>query len=122
MPSGQDHCPLELRRDGPMSHVQPPGPVDWKKHGVKVIPGDQLDPNTAHTPGMDWAAAINLARVGVQELWTGNVKIHAAARAAGSPRLSLSCGAILLQRPATLAGSGPPLRDGAHGRSRRHGR
>ena len=36
--------------------------VDWKIHGVKVIPGDQLDPNTAQTPGMDRAAAINLAR------------------------------------------------------------
>ena len=37
--------------------------VDWKTHGVKVIPGDQLDPNTAQTPGMDRAAAINLAYV-----------------------------------------------------------
>src|SRR5262249_30060331 len=36
--------------------------IDWKTHGVKVIPGDQLDPNTAQTPGMDRAAAINLAR------------------------------------------------------------
>jgi uncharacterized RmlC-like cupin family protein len=38
-------------------------PIDWKTQGVKVIPGDQLDPNTAQTPGMDRAAAINLARV-----------------------------------------------------------
>ena len=36
--------------------------IHWKTHGVKVIPGDQLDPNTAQTPGMDRAAAINLAR------------------------------------------------------------
>src|SRR6202048_2111111 len=49
--------------------------VDWKVHGVKVIPGDQLDPNTAQTPGMDRAAAINLARVGAQKIWAGTVKI-----------------------------------------------
>jgi uncharacterized RmlC-like cupin family protein len=51
-------------------------PVDWKIHGVKIIPGDQLDPNTAQTPGMDRAAAINLARVGAQKIWAGTVKIH----------------------------------------------
>ena len=55
-------------------------PVDWKIHGVKVIPGDQLDPNTAQTPGMDRAAAINLARVGAQKIWAGTVKIHANAK------------------------------------------
>src|SRR2546421_10505110 len=54
--------------------------IDWKIHGVKVIPGDQLDPNTAQTPGMDRAAAINLARVGAQKLWAGTVKIHANAK------------------------------------------
>src|SRR6201986_2288423 len=52
------------------------GPIDWKLHGVKVIPGDQLDPNTAQTPGMDRAAAINFARVGAQKIWAGTVKIH----------------------------------------------
>jgi uncharacterized RmlC-like cupin family protein len=51
-------------------------PADWKTHGVKVIPGDQLDPNTAQTPGMDRAAAINFARVGAQKIWAGTVKIH----------------------------------------------
>ena len=50
--------------------------VDWKTHGVKVIPGDQLDPNTAQTPGMDRAAAINFARAGAQKIWAGTVKIH----------------------------------------------
>src|SRR6202022_3027712 len=54
--------------------------VDWKIHGVKVIPGDQLDSNTAQTPGMDRAAAINLARVGAQKIWAGTVKIHANAK------------------------------------------
>ena len=52
------------------------GPIDWKTHGVKVIPGDQLDPNTAQTPGMSRAAAINLARVGAQKIWAGTVKIQ----------------------------------------------
>ncbi len=51
-------------------------PVDWKTQGVKVIPGDQLDPNTAQTPGMDRAAAINFARAGAQKIWAGTVKIH----------------------------------------------
>ena len=55
-------------------------PVDWKTHGVKVIPGDQLDPNTPQTPGMDRAAAINFARVGAQKIWAGTVKIHANAK------------------------------------------
>jgi uncharacterized RmlC-like cupin family protein len=45
-------------------------------HGVKVIPGDQLDPNTAQTPSMDRAAAINLALVGAQKICAGAVKIH----------------------------------------------
>src|SRR5262252_9693795 len=54
--------------------------VDWKTHGVKVIPGSQLDPNTAQTPGMDRAAAINFARAGAKKLWAGTVKIHANAK------------------------------------------
>ncbi len=36
--------------------------VDWREHGVKVIPGNSLDPNTAQTPGMNRATAINNAR------------------------------------------------------------
>ena len=50
--------------------------TDWKTNGVKVIPGDQLDANTAQTPGMDRAAAINLARVGAQKIWAGTVSIR----------------------------------------------
>jgi uncharacterized RmlC-like cupin family protein len=55
-------------------------PVDWKHHGVRVIPGNQLDPNTAQTPGMDRKAAINYARAGAQKLWAGTVTIHANAK------------------------------------------
>jgi uncharacterized RmlC-like cupin family protein len=49
---------------------------DWKLNGVRVVRGDQLDPNTAQTPGMERAAAINAARVGAQKLWAGTVRIH----------------------------------------------
>jgi uncharacterized RmlC-like cupin family protein len=48
---------------------------DWKTDGVRVIPADQLDPNTAQTPGMQRAAAINFARVGAQKIWAGTVRI-----------------------------------------------
>jgi uncharacterized RmlC-like cupin family protein len=54
--------------------------TDWRDHGVRVIPADQLDPNTAQTPGMNRAAAINFARVGAEKLWAGTVHIHANAK------------------------------------------
>ena len=57
-----------------------PQAVDWKEHGVRVIPGDSLDTNTAQTPGMNRAAAINYARVGAQKIWAGTVSIHANAK------------------------------------------
>jgi uncharacterized RmlC-like cupin family protein len=44
---------------------------DWRTHGVRVIKGNQLDPNTPQTPGMNRQAAINYARVGAQKLWAG---------------------------------------------------
>ena len=48
----------------------------WKDDGVRVVPADRLDRNTAQTPGMDRQAAINFARVGAQKLWAGTVRIH----------------------------------------------
>src|ERR1700738_3333325 len=63
-----------------MSEQQRREPIDWKTHGVKVIPGDQLDTNTPQTPGMNRAAAINFARVGAQKIWAGTVHIHANAK------------------------------------------
>jgi uncharacterized RmlC-like cupin family protein len=57
-----------------------PESVDWKAHGVKVIPRDSLDPNTMQTPGMNRAAAINYARVGAQKIWAGTVSIFANAK------------------------------------------
>lgn len=48
----------------------------WKHDGVRVIPGDRLDANTAQTPGMYRQAAINAARVGAQKIWAGTVAIQ----------------------------------------------
>ena len=53
-----------------------PGSTDWRRNGVRVIKGDQLDTNTAQTPGMNRAAAIDAARVGAQKIWAGTVHIH----------------------------------------------
>jgi uncharacterized RmlC-like cupin family protein len=52
----------------------------WKHGGVRVIPGDSLDPNTAQTPGMDRKAAIDFARAGATKLWAGTVHIHPGAK------------------------------------------
>jgi uncharacterized RmlC-like cupin family protein len=49
---------------------------DWRTNGVRVISSKSLDPNTAQTPGMSRAAAINFARAGAQKLWAGTVTIH----------------------------------------------
>ena len=56
-----------------------PAPA-WKHDGVRVVTGDNLDGNTAQTPGMNRAAAINFARVGAQKIWAGTVNIHANAK------------------------------------------
>ena len=52
----------------------------WKRDGVCVVASNQLDANTAQSPGMDRKAAINFARVGAQKLWAGTVHIHANAK------------------------------------------
>jgi uncharacterized RmlC-like cupin family protein len=56
------------------------GETDWKTNGVKVIPANSLDTNTAQTPGMNRAAAINYARAGAQKIWAGTVTIFANAK------------------------------------------
>ncbi|MGX9964937.1 cupin domain-containing protein [Roseomonas sp. F4] len=61
------------------SHETPPDD-GWKHTGVRVIPAGSLDVNTAQTPGMNRAAAINFARVGAQKIWAGTVHIHANAK------------------------------------------
>jgi uncharacterized RmlC-like cupin family protein len=75
-----DFVPNEDRENsvtGDSAHVPPrEDAVDWREHGVKVIPGGSLDPNTAQTPGMSRAAAINSARAGAEKIWAGTVHIH----------------------------------------------
>ena len=57
-----------------------PDATDWRLHGVRVVHGDELDPNTPQTPGMNRAAAITTARAGAEKLWAGTVVIHPDAR------------------------------------------
>ena len=59
----------------PPSHGAAADPP-WKHDGVRVVPADKLDPNTAQTPGMDRQAAITFARTGARKLWAGTVHIH----------------------------------------------
>jgi uncharacterized RmlC-like cupin family protein len=68
--------------DKPHIHEHAPTSAEhrWKHDGVKVVGANQLDGNTAQTPGMDRKAAINFARVGAQKLWAGTVTIHANAK------------------------------------------
>jgi uncharacterized RmlC-like cupin family protein len=56
--------------------------ADWRDHGVKIIPGTQLDLNTPQTPGMTRAAAITHARTGAGKIWAGTVQIHPNAKTA----------------------------------------
>lgn len=53
---------------------------DWRVEGVRVVPGDALDPNTPQTPGMHRAAAITHNRAGAEKLWAGTVSIHPGAK------------------------------------------
>ncbi|MEM7537672.1 MAG: cupin domain-containing protein [Chloroflexota bacterium] len=54
--------------------------VNWREHGIRVVRGDQLDTNTAQTPGMNRAVAINQAMAGAQKIWAGTVDIHPKAK------------------------------------------
>jgi uncharacterized RmlC-like cupin family protein len=69
-----------MPHDGPHEHHDTVPPDGWKHSGVRVIPADSLDTNTAQTPGMNRAAAINAARVGAQKIWAGTVHIHPGAK------------------------------------------
>ena len=60
---------------GPHQGHHHTGESHWKHNGVRVIKGDQLDSNTAQTPGMFRQAAITHARVGAQKIWAGTVEI-----------------------------------------------
>lgn len=49
---------------------------DWRTEGVRIVKAGELDPNTAQTPGMTRAAAINAAKAGAAKLWAGTVAIE----------------------------------------------
>jgi len=50
--------------------------MDWQNNGVKIVSGQDLDPNTPQTPGMTRAAAITHARTGAAKLWAGTVVVQ----------------------------------------------
>jgi uncharacterized RmlC-like cupin family protein len=54
---------------------EPSMPAHWRNDGVRVIHGDELDPNTPQTDGMSRAAAIDHARAGSQKLWAGTMLV-----------------------------------------------
>ena len=54
--------------------------AQWRLDGVRVVRSDELDINTAQTPGMNRAAAITYARVGAEKLWAGTVVINPMAK------------------------------------------
>jgi len=72
MSGSHDHSHDHAHGDHPHGHDA----ERWKHDGVRVIPGNQLDPNVPSTAGMDRKAAINFARVGAQKLWAGTVTIR----------------------------------------------
>src|SRR5471030_2307125 len=57
-----------------------PAESKWRLHGVRVVHANELDVNTAQTPGMNRAAAITHATAGAKKLWAGTVVIHPKAK------------------------------------------
>lgn len=57
----------------PHDHAEAP---DWRTQGVRIVKSGELDLNTAQTPGMTRAAAINAAKAGASKLWAGTVSIE----------------------------------------------
>ena len=49
--------------------------TDWRTQGVRIVKAGELDFNTAQTPGMTRAAAIDHAKAGAQKLWAGTVSV-----------------------------------------------
>ena len=55
--------------------TEPAHDIDWRTHGVRIVRAGELDLNTAQTPGMTRAAAINHAKAGANKLWAGTVSV-----------------------------------------------
>lgn len=49
---------------------------NWRDDGIRIVKSTDLDSNTAQTPGMSRAAAINHAKAGANKLWAGTVNIQ----------------------------------------------
>ena len=52
----------------------------WRFKGVRIIPANELDANTAQTLGMQRRAAVTTERTGATKLWAGTVTIDARAK------------------------------------------
>ena len=52
----------------------------WRTGGVRIIRSNELDDNTAQTPGMYRRAAVTTQRTGAKKLWAGTVTINANAK------------------------------------------
>jgi len=48
---------------------------NWRNHGVRIVNKNQLDSNTAQTPGMRRMAAITTASANATKIWAGTVGI-----------------------------------------------
>lgn len=56
--------------------TEAPKETNWRNDGVRIVKSSELDFNTAQTPGMTRAAAINMAKVGAKKLWAGTVDVQ----------------------------------------------
>jgi uncharacterized RmlC-like cupin family protein len=57
----------------------------WRTGGVRIIRSNELDDNTAQTPGMHRRAAVTTQRTGAKKLWAGTVTINANAKTGAHP-------------------------------------
>jgi uncharacterized RmlC-like cupin family protein len=49
---------------------------NWRQQGVRIVRRDQLDADTAQTPGMRRLAAITADSANAQKIWAGTVDIE----------------------------------------------
>src|SRR5437867_5919744 len=106
------HTTLNSRRtrefpaSGVVEHLEPgsarrPGMDNeskWKHRGVRVVHANELDINTAQTPGMNRAAAITNARAGAEKLWAGTVVIDRKSTRLNSSHRTISYAVFCLKK------------------------
>lgn len=76
--------------------------TNWREHGVKIIPGSQLDLNTPQTPGITRTAAITHARTEASKLWAGTVIIDAHAKTGAHHHGALESGIYVVSGQARM--------------------